>query len=287
MGAAPGGGEAPGAPGFWGLHARPGAWARRALGALPFVLTFAVYLGFSRARLSENPMDKLLPSPAAMAEASERLALEPDRRSGEKLLWLDTRASLRRLALGVSAGALAGLFVGLNLGLLPGPAALLQPFLTAVSIIPPLAVLPILFIAFGVDELSKVVLIFVGTFPVIARDIMTAARRTPDEQVVKALTLGASQVEVVYRIVLPQLLPALIETVRLTLGGAWLYLIASEAIAAESGLGYRIFLMRRYLAMDVIIPYALWITALGFACDYGLKILSRRLYPWYVSEAEE
>ncbi|MBI4349479.1 MAG: ABC transporter permease subunit [Elusimicrobia bacterium] len=275
------------APSFWGLHARPGSRARWALGAVPFVLTLAVYLGFSRARLRENPMDKLLPSPQAMAESAGRMAAEPDRRTGERLLWADTRASLRRLGLGVGTGALAGLFVGLNLGLLPGPAALLQPFLTAVSIIPPLAILPILFIAFGVDELSKVALIFIGTFPVIARDVMRAARKTPAEQVVKVLTLGASPLEVIYRIVLPQVLPALVETVRLTLGGAWLYLIAAEAIAAESGLGYRIFLMRRYLAMDVIIPYALWITAIGFALDWGLKTLTRRLYPWYFADEEE
>lgn len=259
---------------------------RRGLGALPFVVALAVYLAASNARLRENPMDKLLPSPAGMTEAARRMAFEPDRRSGGRLLWIDTRASLRRLGLGMSGGALVGLFLGLNLGLLPGFSALMQPFVTAVSIIPPLAVLPILFIVFGVDELAKVVLIFVGTFPVITRDIMLAARKTPREQVVKALTLGATEWEVVYRIVLPQLMPRLLETVRLTLGAAWLFLIASEAIASESGLGYRIFLMRRYLAMDVILPYAMWITALGFAFDFALKRLIRRLYPWYSSEDE-
>ncbi len=257
---------------------------RRVLGTLPFFFALLVYLAASNARLRENPMDKLLPSPAGMTEAARRMALEPDRRSGSRLLWLDTASSLKRLGMGISCGAAVGFFLGLNLGLLPGLSALLQPFVTAVSIIPPLAVLPILFIAFGVDELAKVVLIFVGTFPVITRDIMLAARNTPREQVVKALTLGASELEVVYRIVLPQLMPRLLETVRLSLGAAWLFLIASEAIAAESGLGYRIFLMRRYLAMDVILPYTAWITILGFGADLGLKQIIRRVYPWYSSE---
>ncbi len=259
---------------------------RRILGVLPFLIAFAVYLGVSNARLRDNPMDKLLPSPVRMAESATRMAVEPDRRSGSRLLWLDTRASLKRLGLGMGCGAVLGLFLGINLGLLPGLSALMQPFVTAVSIIPPLAVLPILFIAFGVDELSKVVLIFVGTFPVITRDITLAARNIPREQIVKALTLGASELEVIYLIILPQLVPRLLETVRLNLGSAWLFLIASEAIASENGLGYRIFLMRRYLAMDVIIPYALWITALGFVFDWGLKYLIRRLYPWYSSEEE-
>lgn len=276
----------PPAPRLWSIHARPGNRARWILGAAPFVLAVGVYLGASGARLRENPQDKLLPSPARMAGAARRLALEPERRSGNRVLWEDTRASLRRLGLGMGAAALTGLLLGLNLGLLPGARAGLQPFLTTVSIIPPLAVLPILFIAFGVDELSKVMLIFIGTFPVITRDITLAVERTPREQIVKALTLGATELEVVYRIVMPQILPRLIDALRLTLGAAWLFLIASEAIAAESGLGYRIFLVRRYLAMDIIIPYTMWITVLGFGLDWGLRRATRRFFPWYSPEED-
>ena len=65
--------------------------------------------------------------------------------------------------------------------------------------------------------------------------------------------------------VLPQVLPRLLERLRLALGAAWLFLIAAEAIASTEGLGYRIFLVRRYLAMDVILPYVVWITLLAFA----------------------
>ena len=58
------------------------------------------------------------------------------------------------------------------------------------------------------------------------------------------------------------------------------FLIASEAIAAESGLGYRIFLVRRYLAMDVILTYVIWITLLAFLLDLALRQMSRKLFPW-------
>jgi NitT/TauT family transport system permease protein len=68
---------------------------------------------------------------------------------------------------------------------------------------------------------------------------------------------------------------------RLALGAGWLFLIAAEAIAAEDGLGYRIFLVRRYLAMDVILPYVAWITLLAFLMDQLLRQASRRLFPWY------
>ncbi len=66
--------------------------------------------------------------------------------------------------------------------------------------------------------------------------------------------------------------PRLIDALRLTLGPAWLFLIAAEAIASTEGLGYRIFLVRRYLAMDVILPYVAWITLLAFAMDWLLRV---------------
>jgi NitT/TauT family transport system permease protein len=86
---------------------------------------------------------------------------------------------------------------------------------------------------------------------------------------------------VIYRIVLPQIIPRLIHTVRISLGPAWLFLIASEAISSTSDLGYRIFLVRRYLAMDIIIPYVLWITFLGFLMDLILSRFVEWRYPWY------
>ncbi len=65
-----------------------------------------------------------------------------------------------------------------------------------------------------------------------------------------------------------------------TLGSAWLFLIAAEAIASTEGLGYRIFLVRRYLAMDVILPYVIWITLLAYTMDWLLRTARARLFPW-------
>jgi len=253
------------------------------LGLLPFVLIVAVYLFASHERLADNPQDKLLPSLAQMADAIDRYALQPDPQSGQYVLAADTWASLKRIALGAGSAALAGLLAGLNMGLIARAKTLFSPFLVFLSMVPPLAILPILFIALGVDELSKVALIFLGVFPVIARDIQLTAERIPREQIVKALTLGASSADVIYGLVLPQVLPRLIDAVRLSLGGAWLFLIAAEAIASTEGLGYRIFLVRRYLSMDVILPYVFWITMLGFAADWLLRQFIARRFRWYAA----
>ena len=146
--------------------------------------------------------------------------------------------------------------------------------------IPPLAILPILFIVFGLGELSKVALIVIGTAPFLIRDLAQRVLEIPPELIIKAQTLGASSGVIALRVALPQIMPRLIQAVRLALGPAWLFLIAAEAIAAENGLGYRIFLVRRYLAMDVILTYVIWITFLAFLSDLALRLLARRLYPW-------
>lgn len=270
-------------PLFRGLHAVPPFWLNIALALLPFLLFLAVYLVAAEIRHEENPQDKLLPTLGKIVRAVEKVALVPDGRSGEILLWQDTAASLKRLVLGVAVAAFIGFFLGLNMGLLPGIRGLSLPFLTFVANIPPLAILPILFITFGVDQLGKVMLIILGTFPLIARDIYLETAKIPTNVVVKALTLGASEFGVIYRVVMPQILPRLVDTVRLVLGAAWLFLIASEAIASQDGLGYRIFLVRRYLSMDIIIVYVLWITLLAYGFDFFLRMVVRWLFPWYSS----
>ncbi|SDZ40103.1 NitT/TauT family transport system permease protein [Jannaschia faecimaris] len=262
------------------INIKPGRLLGVALMLLPFVAIFVAYAVGSDIRLTANPADKLLPAPQKVWGTAIRLMTEADRRSGDILFWQDTWASLQRLALGIGISALVGLVFGLAIGLLPMARSLLEQFVAVISMIPPLALLPILFIVFGLGELSKVVLIVVGTLPFLIRDLSQRVLEVPQELIVKAQTLGASSWVIAMRVALPQLMPRLIQAVRLSLGPAWLFLIAAEAIAADAGLGYRIFLVRRYLAMDVILTYVIWITILAFIMDRLLRHLSRRAFPW-------
>jgi len=262
------------------INRRPGRPGAVLLGLLPFAAVLIAYALASDIRRAENPNDRLLPAPAAVVAKAGALATTPDRRTGEILLWRDTGASLRRLAFGVGVAAAVGLGAGLLIGLLPVASATLAPFVAALSLIPPLAILPILFIMFGLGEAAKVALIAIGITPIIIRDLAQRVAEIPREMIVKAETLGASSRAILTRIALPQAMPRLIQAVRLGLGPAWLFLIAAEAIAATEGLGYRIFLVRRYLAMDVILPYVFWITVLAFLIDQALRLFARRAYPW-------
>lgn len=259
------------------IPARPGAIL---LAALPFLALLAAYAIASDIRLSINPQDKLLPAPSTILETAERLFTEPDRRSKEILLWKDTFASLARLLGGVAVAAFLSLTLGLAIGLLPYARSFMSSFVAVLSMVPPLALLPIIFIVFGLGETSKVVLIVIGITPFMTRDLSQRVLDIPREQIVKAQTLGASSAVIAFRVALPQILPRLISNMRLSLGSAWLFLIAAEAVASNVGLGYRIFLVRRYLAMDVILTYVIWITLLAFVIDWLLKTISHKSFPW-------
>lgn len=267
------------------MNIAPGRGTGLLLALLPFALIAFLYVAGSAERRAANPDDKLLPPVSEMAAAVKRVALEPDRRTGDYVLWTDTAASLQRLALGLGIATAGGLIFGLAIGVLPLAGATLAPLVGVLSMVPPMAVLPILFIVFGLGEVSKVVLIVIGVTPFLIRDLALSVSNLPAEQLVKAQTLGASSWQVAIRVVLPQIMPRLIEAVRLSIGPAFLFLISAEAIAAESGLGYRIFLLRRYLAMDTILPYVAWITLLAFVFDWALARLSRRAFAFaYVTE---
>nr|WP_121064802.1 ABC transporter permease subunit [Chachezhania antarctica] len=262
------------------INRRPDRAISFLLVIIPFVLVFLAYTIGSEARLAVNPADKLLPAPTQIMETAERLITEADKRSGKILFWSDTAASLSRLARGVAIAAGIALAFGLIIGILPYARTMLSPFVNVLSMIPPLAILPILFILLGLGETSKVALIAIGITPFLIRDLAQRVAELPTEQIVKAQTLGASSFAIGLRVALPQALPRLLGSLRLSLGPAWLFLIAAEAVAADAGLGYRIFLVRRYLAMDVILTYVIWITLLAFLLDLALRLISRHAFPW-------
>lgn len=262
------------------VNIRPTRRTAVLLGAVPLVLIVLAYLIASASRHAINPADKILPTPQAMFAAMHALVQVPDPMTGKLLFWSDTSASLWRLGLGLAISTLSALLFGLVLGLIPAVRATFGPLVTTVAVIPPIALLPILFIVFGLEEAAKVALIVIGILPIMIRDIAAHVEALPTEQLIKAQTLGASSWQLALRVALPQAMPRLLQAVRLSLGPAWVFLISAEAIASDVGLGYRIFLVRRYLSMDIILPYVAWITLLAITMDWALRRISERGFAW-------
>jgi len=265
------------------INLKPGRYSSF-LGVLPFLILAVVYLVASDARHALNEEDKLLPTFEALWDAVKMMVAEPDEMTGEPILYTDTLASLKRIGEGLGIAAAIGLVLGIVQGVLPLFRSLLSPFSAIVSLIPPMAVLPILLVIFGMDEPAKVALIAIGVAPFLVRDTQQRCMELSDELLIKVQTLGGSTWQIILRVVLPHVMPRLLDALRLSLGSAWLFLIAAEAIAASEGLGYRIFLMRRYMEMDVILPYVAWITLLAFIMDWILVLIIRKGFPWYRKE---
>src|SRR5215468_10243317 len=121
----------------------------------------------------------------------------------------------------------------------------------------------------------------IGVTQTIILNTLLMARGVPGEQVVKAFTLGAGDFDVAYRVVLKQILPRVLNSIRLNLKAVMLFLFAGEMIASTDGLAYRIALLRRHMGMDVIIPYVLWVALLLFLVDLVMRVLNRWMHPWF------
>jgi len=200
-------------------------------------------------------------------------------RQGESLLWQDTKASGKRILISM-VFIFAGIYIGLFMGAFPYAEKILYRFVLFFDKIPAIAVLPILFIVFGLGETAKIALIVIGVAPTIILDTYLKVKEVHDEQLVKGMTLNASQPEIVFRIIFPQIIPKVLDTIRLNFKAVILFLIAGEALAAEAGIGYRIFVVRRYMDMATIFPYVVWISVLAFIVDMAFRTWISRKYQW-------
>ena len=274
------------------VQARPHRSVNVALSWLLFIASIALYLHVSALRHRENTEDRVVPSGSQLLNGIKASVLQPaeeddDLPAGSSLwkqirysmLWKDTMASSGRffIALGL---LVPGILLGLHMGVFPYVAAFFLRYVLFFDKIVALSLLPILFIVFGIGEWSKIMLMVIGVAPTLILDTYQMTRGVPREQVVKAFTLKSSNLDVAYRVVFPQILPQVINSVRLNLKPLALFLFAGEMIASSDGLAYRIALMRRHMGMDIIIPYLLWVALLLYLTDALLRVLNRRLNPW-------
>ena len=281
------------ATGFQLIHARPNRVWSAGLSWFLFAAVVAGYLYVAEARHRENPEDRVTPTVTQIAAGMYKAVMQPAEEDEQaaasggwldtvsrSMLWKDTRATSRRFFYSLVL-LIPAVILGLHMGLFPYVGEFFLRFVLFFDKIVALSLLPILFIAFGIDELSKIMLIVIGVTPTIILDSFNLTRGVPAEQVVKAFTLGAGDFDVAYRVVLKQIAPRVLNSIRLNLKAVMLFLFAGEMIASTDGLAYRIALLRRHMGMDVIIPYVLWVALLLFLVDLGMRLLNRKLHPWF------
>lgn len=219
----------------------------------------------------------VLPSPAAVAIRLGQLAFP---RPGALSLWPQIEASTLRVLIGWSAGTIAGIVVGAFMAESKLTKALVDAPIQSARAIPPLAFAPLLLVWFGIGEVSKDVLLFASTFPVVAISTAAAIGDVDQSYLRVARSLGASRLDIFRRVTLRASMPAVLTSMRVTIAFTWSAVVAAELLAATRGLGWMILQASQYLDTATIFVGIVVIGALAFAMDLILRSTERVLVPW-------
>jgi NitT/TauT family transport system permease protein len=214
-----------------------------------------------------------LPSPQAVWQAGQQ-------HWSSGLLLKDAAASIQRVFIGFALSAGLALPVGIAMGTNVVICRLLEPLMGLIRYMPAPAFIPLLIIYFGLEELPKVLLIFIGTFFFNTLMIMDAVKFVPRELVETALTLGGRGLPILTRVVAPFIAPQVLDTYRINMASAWNLVIVAELVAATEGLGKRISLAQRFLKTDEIFMGLIVIGLIGLVIDLGFRALMRRACAW-------
>jgi NitT/TauT family transport system permease protein len=251
------------------------------LGIVSLLLLLGSYTWMAHRQHQKNPDDTTIPTWAQIGKGVAQI-FEVNKRSGERWIVVDTKATAKRYFLGIGIGAGCALFIGLAMGCFSQVEAFLQPPLSLLAQIPPTAALAVFFVLAGTGQKMYLYMIGFGILPALAQTVYLAVKDFPEELLHKSYTLGASHLEVICSIILRQVLPRLIDALRLAIGPALVYLIAAEMVVGDVGFGYRIRLQSKLLNMSVVYPYLAFLAAFGFTMDFLLRRLQGKLCPWYL-----
>jgi len=195
-------------------------------------------------------------------------------------LMADVRISCYRVVAGWALSALVAMPLGLFIGTYRTVQALLEPLTDFVRYMPAVAFVPLVMLWIGIDEGAKIGIIFIGTFFQMVLMAAEDVRRVPMQQIEAAQTMGATRTEIVEKVIVPSAKPALLDTLRITMGWAWTYLVVAELVAANSGLGFAIVKAQRFLQTDKIFAGILLIGLIGLGFDQAFRLAHRAAFPW-------
>lgn len=192
----------------------------------------------------------------------------------------DMGISVYRVVTGFLLSAVIALPLGLFIGSYRAVQALLEPLTDFIRYMPAVAFIPLVMLWVGIGEGSKIAIIFIGTFFQMVLMVAEDVRRVPAAQVEAAQTMGANRSELIEKVIFPSAKPALLDTLRITMGWAWTYLVVAELVAANSGLGYAILRAQRFLQTDTIFAGIIVIGLIGLVTDQLFRLAHRRAFPW-------
>lgn len=238
--------------------------------AATFLVIFTLWLG---ARAFDVVSPKFLPGPVEVWDRLTQLA-----RDGT--LLGDISASVFRIMVGFLLATALAIPMGVLIGTYRFAEAAVEPLVDFVRYMPVVGFIPLTIIWIGLDDSQKFAIVFIGTFFQEVLLIMDNVKRVPRELVNTGYTLGMRDLGILGRIIVPSAAPAIWDTLRISLGWAWTWIVLAELIASTSGLGYRINAAQHFFATDTIIGYLLVLGLLGLITDQTMKFVGRTAFRW-------
>ena len=224
----------------------------------------------------------LLPGPDDVAEAFRQSVTTHDgvRGMAGYLLWEDLWASLRRVLVALGWAIAAGIPFGVWLGISRFADRLLGPVVDFLKALPPLGYFPLLILWFGIEDTSKVWLLFLAAFPPIAVATAAGVRAVRQDRVNAALAFGASRFDLIRTVVLPSVAADAITGIRIASGFAWTTIVAAETSNGRPGIGGLAWASQKQLRADVAILAVIVIGLTALVIDTALRLTERKIAPW-------
>ncbi len=188
--------------------------------------------------------------------------------------------SLFRLVTGFGIGAGLGLAVGLAMGVSPRVEHSVAPSFHAARQIPSIALIPLLILILGVGEPLKIVIVAKSSFFPVALAVIHGLKQVPRAYLDIAAVHRLTRWDRICRLLIPATAPPLVAGLRIALGRSWLVLVASELMAADSGLGQMMEMGRQMFRMDVVMVGVFLTGTIGLVLDQSVRLFERRLAQW-------
>ncbi len=217
--------------------------------------------------------------PAPEVTADRFLELNADGYRNFTLLE-HTWASLQRVLFGFFFGALLGIPLGYAMGLTNWARGWFDPIVEFMRPVPPLALIPLMIIWFGIGEESKIILLFLAALWIMAIAARSGVSGVAISKVHAAYSLGASKSQILRKVIIPNSLPEIFTGARVAMGVCWGTVVAAELVAAEKGLGMMIMVASKFQLTEIVIVGIILIGVIGFLIDVGIRMLETWLVPW-------
>ena len=195
-------------------------------------------------------------------------------------LWEHVWISVYRVLTGVVLGALVGIPLGFAMGLSTVARGLLDPVVEFMRPIPPLALIPLIILWFGIDETAKISLLFLASLFIMIIAARAGVSSVRISKVHAAYSLGASKSQVLRKVILPNALPEIFTGLRTAMGVCWGTVVAAELVAADRGVGSMIMIAKNFLQTDTVVIGIIIIGLIGYAIEMLMRAMERWLIPW-------